>query len=85
MIGDGMGPEQVELARHFAPGRALAMDRLDPSPGLMSHDNVFNEVTDSAASATAMATGQKTFNGAMSVGLAGHPLETVWERAEAHG
>ena len=85
MIGDGMGPAQVELARRFAPGRVLAMDRLDPNPDLMSHDNIYGEVTDSAASATAMATGQKTYNGAMSVDVAGNPLETVWERAEAHG
>lgn len=83
MIGDGTGPAQVELAWRFAPGRVLAMDRLDPYPGLMSHDNICGEVTDSAASATAMATGQKTSNGAMSVDVAGRPLETVWERAEA--
>lgn len=85
MIGDGMGPAHVELARRFAPGRVLAMDRLDPYPGRMSHDNIYGEVTDSAASATAMATGQKTVNGAISVDIAGHPLETAWERAEAHG
>ncbi len=84
MIGDGMGPEQVELARRFAGG-VLAMDRLDPSPGLMWHDNIFGEVTDSAASATAMATGQKTANGYISVDIAGNPLETVWEVAEARG
>ena len=85
MIGDGMGPQQVELARRFAPGYRLAMDRLDSSPGQMSHDNIFGEVTDSAASATAMATGVKTINGAMSVDLNGVPLETVWDRAETHG
>ena len=85
MIGDGMGPAQVDLARRFAAGGVLAMDRLDASPGRMAHDNIYGEVTDSAASATAMATGRKTYNGAMSVDVAGNPLETVWERAEVRG
>ena len=44
-------------ACEFAPGRVLAMDRLDPTPGQMTHDSIDGEVTDSAASATAMATG----------------------------
>ncbi len=85
MIGDGMGPEQVDLARRLAPGRVLAMDRLDSAPGQMTHDNVYGEITDSAASATAMATGRKTINGAMSVDATGRPLETVWDRAETNG
>lgn len=85
MIGDGMGPAQVELARRFAPGRTLAMDRLDARPGLMWHDDIYGAVTDSAASGTAMATGQKTVYGAMSVDPEGRHLETVWERSEAIG
>ncbi len=44
MIGDGMGPEQVALARLFAP---LAMDSLDGNPNSMTTDNVDGEVTDS--------------------------------------
>jgi len=85
MIGDGMGPQQVDLARRFAPGGELAMDRLDSAPGQMTTNDVFGGVTDSAASATAMATGRKTINGAMSVDATGRPLETVWDRAETHG
>jgi alkaline phosphatase len=80
-----MGPDQVDLARRLAPGRELARDRLDPAPALMTHDNVYGEVTDSAASATAMATGRKTINGAMSVDATGQPLETAWDRAETRG
>ena len=61
------------------------MDRIDPTPGEMTTDDVFGGITDSAASATAMATGRKTVYGAVSVDATGRPLETVWERAETHG
>ena len=85
MIGDGMGPEQVELARKFAPNEELAMDRLDGDPNFMTTDDVDGDVTDSAAAGTALATGVKTFGGAVSVDVDGNPLETALERAEAHG
>jgi alkaline phosphatase len=85
MIGDGMGAEQVELARLFAPGGELAMDRLDRNPNFMTTDDVDGNITDSAAAATAMATGEKTFDGAIAVDVDGNPLETVLERAERHG
>ncbi len=84
MVGDGMGPAHVDLARRFVGG-PLAMDLLDAAPGSMAHDNIDGEVTDSAASATAFATGHKTVNGAMSVDRDGTPMETAWERAEASG
>jgi len=41
--------------------------------------------TDSAASATAYATGVKTYNAAISVGLDGQPLVTIAELAKEHG
>ena len=85
MIGDGMGPEQVAIARLFAPGGELAMDRLDSNPNFMTTDDVTGGITDSAAAATAMATGVKTFDGAISVDVDRNPLETVLERAESHG
>ena len=42
-------------------------------------------VTDSAAGASAWATGQKTYNGAVSVNLKGKPLPIVGEYAKAQG
>ena len=42
-------------------------------------------VTDSAASATALATGFKTYNGAIGVDIDKNPLETVLERAKSLG
>jgi alkaline phosphatase len=67
MIGDGMGPEQVESARLLDPDGVLVMDEMDPVPGSVNTLNVFGEVTDSAASATALATGFKTANGNVSM------------------
>jgi alkaline phosphatase len=91
MIGDGMGPGQLELARRFAADGKLVMDQLDPSPRRMTTHNAVGGVTDSAAAGTAMATGRKTRNGAISMapglGRLGAlvPVETAWERAEAAG
>jgi alkaline phosphatase len=85
MIGDGMGPEQVQIARLFAPGGELAMDRLDGNPNLMTTHDVDGNITDSAAAATTLATGVKTYNGAVGVDVDMNPLESVLERAEAHG
>ncbi len=64
MIGDGMGPEQVKAGRLLAP---LVLDQMDPTPGSVITTNYFGEITDSAASATAYATGVKTANGNISV------------------
>jgi alkaline phosphatase len=94
MIGDGMGPAQLELARRFAADGRLVMDRLDSSPGFATTHNSLGEITDSAAAATALATGRKTRNGAISMvpdpgdpsnPEAFVPVETAWERAEAGG
>jgi alkaline phosphatase len=82
MIGDGMGPQHVELARLLAP---LAMDQLDSNPSLATTHNIFGEVTDSAAGGTALATGEKTCNRAISMDCDGNVLETVWELAEGEG
>ena len=56
MIGDGMGPDQLELAKYVTDTKVLAMEKLDPSPAMMSTHSL-SGVTDSAAAATAMATG----------------------------
>jgi alkaline phosphatase len=67
MIGDGMGPEQVQSGREVDTGRVFWLDVMDPEPGLVNTLNVFGEITDSAASATAYATGFKTANGNISM------------------
>ena len=85
LIGDGMGPNQVQAARLMVGGE-LAMDRLDSAPASVSTLNVFGEITDSAAAGTALATGFKTENGNISMAADDvTPLETVMERAQARG
>lgn len=82
MIGDGMGTSHVTAARICASG--LNMERL-PVGGLQMTFSSDTIVTDSAASATAMATGFKTYNGAISVDPDGQSLKTVLEYAEETG
>lgn len=67
-IGDGMGPAHVTAARLFAGGSTgrLAMEQLPVSGSSRTYSsNHF--VTDSAAGGTALATGVKTYNGAIGV------------------
>ena len=85
MIGDGMGTEQIRAGRLFAPKGELALDRMDARPGLMTTHSASGKTTDSAAAATALATGHKTHNYAIAVDVDGNPLETSLEHAKAGG
>jgi alkaline phosphatase len=82
LIGDGMGVSQITAA-HIELG-PLNMERL-PVGGLVMTFAGNRLVTDSAASGTAIATGHKTRNGAVSVTPDGKPLKTVLEYAEEQG
>src|SRR5699024_6917822 len=88
VVGDGMGIAHRELVRLTTVGQdgELAMNELqyqgwtqtDPAdPG--------RAVTDSAAAATALATGVRTRNGAIALDVEGNPLTTLLERAEDAG
>jgi alkaline phosphatase len=86
--GDGMSDAHREAARLALQGLdgRLAMDRL-PVSGTLTTDprDPEDTVTDSAAGASAWATGQKTYNGAISVDLAGNPLPILGTQAKAAG
>ena len=85
MIGDGMGPGQLETAslyRHGAVGR-LAMEQL-PYRGAVRTASP-SGITDSAAAATVIATGVFTYNGAIGQDRRGVPVETLLERAKGRG
>jgi alkaline phosphatase len=85
-IGDGMGEAHRTAARWSAVGQggALAMDRM-PFMG-WSHTHAANgAITDSAAAATALATGVKTNNGMIGQAPDGTPLTTILERAQTKG
>ena len=66
MIGDGFGFEQAEAGR-LVKGGDLVLDDVDPNPGSVDVSEVFGGITDSAAGATALATGCKTENGNVSM------------------
>jgi alkaline phosphatase len=88
LIGDGMGQAHRFAAQLLAAGRngRLAMDRL-PYLGQMgtTSADAMSFVTDSAAAATAIATGAKTFNGSVSIDQNGRELTTILELARASG
>ena len=86
-IGDGMGPEQVEIGRRVK-GAPLFIDGIPwGATGSLNTDSL-EGVTDSAAGATALATGYETNNGWLSM-IPTEPeptsVETVLERAEDRG
>ncbi|MEV4641086.1 alkaline phosphatase [Actinoplanes sp. NPDC049548] len=86
--GDGMAAAQREAARLYYAGLdgQLTMDKLPVSGQLTTspHDPR-TAITDSAAAATAWATGEKTYNGAISVDVDGNPLPTLGVQAKAAG
>jgi alkaline phosphatase len=57
----------------------------DPSAAWSDPDYATRSFTDSAAAATAMSTGQKTYNGAIGLGPGGQRLVHAWQRAEELG
>ena len=88
MVGDGMGTAQRNAIRlsHVGLTGELVMDSL-PELGLVHTNSADPEtfVTDSAAAATTMSTGVKTYNGAIGVDLNGVPVPTALEIAAALG
>ncbi len=88
IVGDGMGIAHRELIRLATVGRdgELAMNQLRYQ-GWTQTDPADPEevVTDSAAGATAFATGVRSYNGAIAVDLERNPVTTLLERAERAG
>jgi alkaline phosphatase len=82
MIGDGMGKDHIKVTESFLfrGDRKLAFSSF-PSKKFILTKSAGSFITDSAASATAMATGQKVLNGVLSLsGLSGgRPLTTILE------
>jgi alkaline phosphatase len=82
MIGDGMGVSHVTAAKIVGGG--LNMERF-PVGGFVTTHSHGSLVTDSGAGGTALATGEKTYNGAISVSNSHERLATVLEHAEGRG
>ncbi len=82
-IGDGMGDAHRMAGRWASVGLdgRLAMDNL-PNSGWSMTNDAANTVTDSAAAATALATGEKTWSGRISIGITLESLPTILEQAQ---
>ena len=93
LIGDGMGDSEITAARNLAEGAGGFFKGLDALPltGQYTHYSLDKKthkpdyVTDSAASATAWATGTKSYNGAIGVDVNGKDQQTLLEIAKAAG
>lgn len=75
MIGDGMGFNHLKAANVKNPFVDF------PYHGEVTHCSL-SGITDSAAAATTMATGEKTLNGHLGLDAQGKPLTTILERAK---
>jgi len=83
LIGDGMGLTQI-TAGMYNNNNKTALEHF-PIVGLHKCHSFNNLVTDSAAGATAFASGVKTVNGAIGVDHTGARKETLLEEAERKG
>ena len=91
-IGDGMGVNQVNGTEMYQAEFQKGIIGVEPllftqfPVGTMATTfSATNSVTDSAAAGTALATGEKTYNHAISVDVDKNPLQTVAEKAKKAG
>jgi len=81
MIGDGMGISHITAGK--TAKKHLELERFSTVGLSLTHAYGKDYITDSAAGATALSTGVKTFNGAIAVGPDSLARETLLERAAA--
>ena len=86
LIGDGMGFPHIELGSlvEYGPGANSSVDRF-PYSTAISTSNIDGGTTDSAAAATAIATGVRTQNGRISTSWDNQNLTTILEIAQGKG
>ncbi|MHA2423262.1 MAG: alkaline phosphatase [Candidatus Thorarchaeota archaeon] len=86
MIGDGMGYEHIKLAKWVELGKNanLTLETLPYAFSIETH-SASADITDSAAAATAYATGEKTDNDMVSIAPNGTELMTILEMARDNG
>lgn len=90
MIGDGMGPGVIGLGKYYndfvlkKPELNLVklMNRADTKIAIVTTYSASHLVTDSAAAATAIACGVKTYNSAIGVDEKGGPLKSLVDIAQ---
>lgn len=82
MIGDGMGLAQITAG--WVANQQLYIEKTTHT-GLVKTNAADNLITDSAAGATAMATGTKSYNGAIGVDTTKTPVKNIVEIVEEKG
>ncbi len=91
VIGDGMGPAYTTAYRYFKDNtdtplvEETVFDRLHVGSSSTYPDLASDYVTDSAASATALSSGIKTYNGAIGVNIQKQPVQSVLSYAKSLG
>lgn len=83
LIGDGMGYNHIKTAELYNNGSMTNIRKLSVN-GEVTTRSLSAGATDSAAAATAMATGVKTYNGRISY-LNGKSIPTIAEQAKSAG
>ena len=90
-IGDGMGLNQVAATQYYLRSckgelgvTPLCFTQF-PYTGMASSYSASSDVTDSAAGGTALATGHKTYNGAIGVDADAAPVTSIAEKAHRYG
>ncbi|MGR3205809.1 alkaline phosphatase [Bacillus glycinifermentans] len=88
LIGDGMGVSYTSAYRSFKnkeQGTPTEFDKYLTGLQMTYPDDPEYNITDSAAAATAMSSGVKTYNNAIAVDKHKKPVKTVLEQAKAKG
>ncbi len=83
LIGDGMGPVQLQVGMLSNKGE-LNISKATHA-GYMTTTSASDFITDSGAAGTALATGKKTYNGAIGVDENGESIPTILEMAKKSG
>lgn len=84
IIGDGMGFNQIELARLLNPDHEFAFDKI-VNKGEVKTRSFDSDITDSAAAATAFATAHKTNRGTLGLDENKNKLENIIEFLQKRG
>jgi len=91
VVGDGMGPAYITAYRYYRDNvetenvEQTVFDRHLVGASSTYPAMISGYVTDSAAGATALSTGVKSYNGAIGVDVNKKPIETVLEFAKKQG
>lgn len=90
-IGDGMGANQVLMSEMYLAdlegklGRNQLFMTHMPVAGMCATHSASDPITDSSAAGTTLATGEKTVNGRLGIGVKGDTLTTIAEELKREG